>query len=51
MDAYPDLLWIFLLEDDDSILTRIFDGYTSASSRDVACFFLENENNDKQYEQ
>lgn len=50
MSVYPDLLWIFLLEADDSVLMRIFNEYISTSSRNVAYLFLENENDDKRYE-
>lgn len=39
-----------LLEINDNILMRIFNGCTSASSRDVACPFSWDENDDKQYE-
>ena len=44
------LPWIFLLGADDKILTRTLGRYMSASSRDVACFFLKNENDEKRYE-
>lgn len=48
--VHRGLLWMSLLEADDKALIRTFNGYMSASSYDVVCFFIGNENDKKWYE-